>query len=272
MTDGKGGRRRVPRLVLAAFVAASAFTAAGSAHAEKPRAGAPIAEAAGGKAGGNVLPQVIGEQDAARYRRIFDLQEKGSWRSADREIRKLRSRLLMGHVLGQRYLHPTKYRSAYGELERWLRYYADHPEARRIYRLAMRRKGKSSRRPRAPTSLKPRVNGVSSFSPTYGYTSPRKRSASARKKVYRRIRDIRRHAFAGRLKRSQQIFAWRSTRRMLDPTRDRHRTVASRNRILLPRRAGDRPRAFGALGGARRALHADGVLDRRALGLSRRRL
>ena len=221
MTDGEGGRRRAPRLVLAAFVAASAFAAAGPAQAEKPRAGSPApatGEAVAEKAGGNALPQIIGERDAARYRRIFDLQEKGSWRSADREIKKLRSRLLMGHVLGQRYLHPTKYRSAYGELERWLRYYADHPEARRIYRLAMRRKGKSSRRPRAPTSLKPRVNGVSSYSPTYGYTSPRKRSASARKKVYRRIRDVRRHAFAGRLKRARQIFAWRSTRRMLDPT------------------------------------------------------
>ena len=88
------------------------------------------------------------------------MQKKGSWRAADREIKKLGSRLLMGHVLAQRYLHPTKYRSRYNELERWLRYYADHPEARRIYRLALRRKGKSSRQPQQPTVPKPRINGI----------------------------------------------------------------------------------------------------------------
>ena len=92
----------------------------------------------------------------------------------------------MGHVLAQRYLHPTKYRSRYNELERWLRYYADHPEARRIYRLAIIRKGKSSRRPQKPTAPKPRINGTGRFSPTYGYSSPRRRSAATRSAVSKR--------------------------------------------------------------------------------------
>ena len=201
-----------------AAIAAACVLAAAPAGAESGRAPPAVAEAPGAAPEPVALPRIIGERDAARYRRIFALQEKGNWRSADREIKKLRSRLLMGHVLAQRYLHPTKYRSRYAELERWLRYYADHPEARRIYRLAMRRKGKSSRSPREPTALKPRVNGAASFVPTYGYHSPRKRSRAARSKVHQRIRTIRRHARAGRLKRAGQVFSWRSTRRMLDPT------------------------------------------------------
>ncbi len=208
MTGYEDRPGRVLRIALAGFLAAGAGLLA-----------APVqAEERGGDADRVALPRVIGERDAAQYRRIFELQEKGSWRTADREIGKLRSRLLMGHVQAQRYLHPTKYRSRYNELERWLRYYADHPEARRIYRLAMRRKGKSSRRPQQPTALKPRINGTVSVSPTYGYDSPRRRSAAAKRAAAKRIRSIRYHARAGRLKRARQILGWRSTRRMLDPT------------------------------------------------------
>ncbi len=202
------------RAVVSGLLAAGAFLAATPGHADKAGTGGDTGE----RADRHVLPRVIADGDVARYRRIFGLQEKGSWRSADREIRKLGSRLLMGHVQAQRYLHPTKYRSRYNELERWLRHYADHPEAQRIYRLALRRKGKSSRQPRQPTALKPRINGATRFSPTYGYTSPRRRSAAARSAVAKRIRSIRYHAHAGRLKRARQILGWRSTRRMLDPT------------------------------------------------------
>lgn len=212
------GYERLPgrawRAVVAGLLATGAFLVAGPAQAETAGTG----DGAGQHAERGTLPRVIGDRDAARYRRIFELQEKGNWKTADREIRKLGSRLLMGHVQAQRYLHPTKYRSRYNELERWLRYYADHPEAQRIYRLAMRRKGKSSRRPQQPTALKPKIGGVTRFSPTYGYNSPRHRSAGARSAAAKRIRSIRYHARAGRLKRARQILGWRSTRRMLDPT------------------------------------------------------
>ena len=214
MTEYERRPRRASRAVLAGFLAAGAFLVAAPAQAEETRTTEGRAE----HADRGTLPRVLGERDAAQYRRIFDLQKKGSWRVADREIEKLRSRLLMGHVLAQRYLHPTKYRSRYNELERWLRYYADHPEARRIYRLAIIRKGKSSRRPQKPTAPKPRINGTGRFSPTYGYSSPRRRSAATRSAVSKRIRSIRYHARAGRLKRARQILGWRSTRRMLDPT------------------------------------------------------
>jgi soluble lytic murein transglycosylase len=96
------------------------------------------------------LPEIIPPADAARYGEIFRLQEKGAWAAADRRIRKLKDRLLMGHVLAQRYMHPTHYRSRFAELSAWLKHYADHPDARRIYYLALRRKPKFAKAPRGP--------------------------------------------------------------------------------------------------------------------------
>ncbi len=67
------------------------------------------------------LPDILSKADRTRYRKIFAAQEPGDWRAADRLIKKLENKVLMGHVLAQRYLHPTKYRSRYVELSRWMK-------------------------------------------------------------------------------------------------------------------------------------------------------
>ena len=56
----------------------------------------------------------------------------------------------MGHILAQRYLHPTCYRSKYLELYYWLKKYNDHPQAKRIYRLAIKRMPKGYKSPNKP--------------------------------------------------------------------------------------------------------------------------
>ena len=99
------------------------------------------------------LPTIIPAQDAELYRRIFELQQDGKWRQADKLIKRIDDRLLMGHVLYQRYMHPTKYRSRYAELKAWLKEYADHPGARRTYALAMRRKPHNWRAPQRPLGV-----------------------------------------------------------------------------------------------------------------------
>ena len=58
--------------------------------------------------------------------------------------------MLLGHVLADRYLHPTAYRSSYVELAAWLERYADLPEAAQIYRLAIGRKPAGAKKPPAP--------------------------------------------------------------------------------------------------------------------------
>jgi len=97
---------------------------------------------------------VLSESDKARYARIFELQEDGNWKSADKEIAAIENDVLMGYVLYQRYMHPTDYRSSYDELKRWMAYYADHPEASEIYSLAMKRRPKNASPPQRPVPRK----------------------------------------------------------------------------------------------------------------------
>ncbi|MFQ5468379.1 MAG: hypothetical protein ACE5DS_09630, partial [Kiloniellaceae bacterium] len=92
------------------------------------------------------LPEILSSADAGLYRNIFTLQERGKWRAADKRIARLVDKRLMGHVLAQRYLHPTAYRSKYKELRDWMAKYADHPDAKRIYKLALKRRPKNYKR------------------------------------------------------------------------------------------------------------------------------
>ena len=94
------------------------------------------------------FPEILGHEDVDLYREIFDVQVAGDWKTADTLIARLRDRVLMGHVMAQRYLHPTKYRSKYKELKAWMAKYADHPDARQLYKLALRRKPKNWRAPK----------------------------------------------------------------------------------------------------------------------------
>ena len=96
------------------------------------------------------LPRILSADDAQRYRKIFALQDKGDWKKADREIKQLSDRVLMGHVQAQRYLHPTKYRSKYKELKAWLAEYNDHHYAQQLYKLALKRRPANWKYPTKP--------------------------------------------------------------------------------------------------------------------------
>ena len=97
---------------------------------------------------------VLSADDVALYREIFALQERGAWPQADAKIARISDKALLGYVQHQRYMHPTKYRSKYGELRKWMSQYADHPQAHEIYRLALRRRPKRSSPPVRPTPRK----------------------------------------------------------------------------------------------------------------------
>ncbi|RMF13081.1 MAG: lytic transglycosylase domain-containing protein [Alphaproteobacteria bacterium] len=138
------------------------------------------------------LPRILSDEDRRLYQEIFALQRKGDFRAADRRIRRLKDRLLMGHVLYQRYMHPTAYRSRYRELRNWLRHYADHPGAEQVYRLAKRRGGKRARPPRpAPRyqrASRSTGTGVSSKPSTRQDASPTAVKAARSRNDQRRIR------------------------------------------------------------------------------------
>ncbi len=98
--------------------------------------------------------RVLSDNDAALYKEIFALQEDGRWKEADAKIAALENDVLMGYVQYQRYMHPTAYRSTFNELKRWMSYYADHPEADKIYSLARKRQPRGQSSPVRPISRK----------------------------------------------------------------------------------------------------------------------
>jgi hypothetical protein len=66
------------------------------------------------------VPHTLSAGDLRRYRQIFALQREGRWKKAARLVASLGDPMLLGHVLAERYLHPTAYRSSYAELTAWL--------------------------------------------------------------------------------------------------------------------------------------------------------
>jgi soluble lytic murein transglycosylase-like protein len=109
------------------------------------------------------LPRLLADHDASTYRTIFRLQDAGRWIEADRAIARLKDRVLMGHVLAQRYLAPN-YRTRFDELVAWLDRYADHPQAPRLYGLALQRMPAGAKPPQPPIGAPAREGQVEAAS------------------------------------------------------------------------------------------------------------
>ncbi|MDE2336193.1 MAG: lytic transglycosylase domain-containing protein, partial [Alphaproteobacteria bacterium] len=77
--------------------------------------------------------------DVRRYARIFYLQDRGDFRAANAEIRRLTDDRIVGNVLYQRYTGHL-YHATYDELADWMRRYAGDAGAEKIYDLALKRR------------------------------------------------------------------------------------------------------------------------------------
>ena len=96
------------------------------------------------------FPKILSSADIDFYKKAFDLQRLGNIKKASLIISKIQNPILFGHILEQKYMHPTAHRSTFGELRDWLKEYADHPDAKRVYKLAMRRKPENVSHPKKP--------------------------------------------------------------------------------------------------------------------------
>lgn len=161
------------------------------------------------------LPQPLAAADVARYGEIFALQEKGRWRAADRRIKRLGDPVLVGHLLAQRYLHPTHYRSRFRELRSWMAKYAGLPDARRIYKLAVRRKPKKARWPRRPRVARfPWWSAAETGAAPYRSTKRLSRTQRRRRAVIKR--QISRHLRRGRIKQVVHILTHKEVQNLFD--------------------------------------------------------
>ena len=134
------------------------------------------------------LPTPLSKFDVDQYRRLLDLQKSGNMKQAIREMGRVKNPILKGHVLAQRYLHPTAWRSSYKELSEWLAHYNDHPDASRIYWLAKRRKPKVKN----PTSPKPllMIWTLELMEPAYSRQQQRARPIKNRSQAVVRVRFV----------------------------------------------------------------------------------
>jgi len=140
------------------------------------------------------LPRELSARDVARYQQIFALQTDGHWKQADKLIAKIENNILMGHVLEQRYMHPNKYRSKYAELKDWMAAYADHPQAQRIYKLALKRRPSNWKYPVKPDL--PKITYNAYYTPQ---SLPYKKISKAKRREVRQLRrQIKRHAGRGK--------------------------------------------------------------------------
>ncbi|MFD2204317.1 lytic transglycosylase domain-containing protein [Kiloniella antarctica] len=158
---------------------------------------------------------LLSEEDLSLYRRIFALQAQGRWKDADKKISRLDDKILLGHVLAQRYLHPTAYRSKYKELKAWLSNYADHPQADIIYKLALQRRPKNYTRPNRPIQFKSaayRAHGKN-----YSYRSSKKLSKEDHKKALRLKTQLKRNVLNTRLSITEDVIKNDKAKRLLDP-------------------------------------------------------
>jgi soluble lytic murein transglycosylase-like protein len=167
------------------------------------------------------VPEPLGAEDALRYRQVFALQKAGRWRAADKVIKAIEDTTLMGHVLAQRYLHPTRYRTRFKELKEWMALYADHPDAKRLWRLAMKRKPRGARAPVKPRYIVRKLRRRASDDEVRAAVG-RPRGRAER----RLMRRIARNVFRQRLTTSERLLAdRRAVRRVSAAGIDRARAL-----------------------------------------------
>ena len=97
--------------------------------------------------------QILTTKDTKRYQKILQFQQNCNWKQANKYILEVENEILIGHILAQRYLHPKCYHSKFLELSSWLKMYNDHPQAKKIYRLAIKRMPQGYKRPTTPSKV-----------------------------------------------------------------------------------------------------------------------
>ena len=103
-------------------------------------------------------PTVLSYVDENLYRGIFAAQAQDDWELADSLIARLDSKLLLGHVLASRY-RDAHYKAQYTELREWMENHNDHPQAKKIYQLALRKRpGNASKPVRATAPVISRID------------------------------------------------------------------------------------------------------------------
>lgn len=142
----------------------------------------------------------LNQSDILLYKEIFAFQADAHWDKADELLGMLTDYRLRGHILYQRYMHPTAYTAAFDELSGWLNSYADHPGADRIYKLALARMPEGYRgyieKPQSAQGITGYLSALNEYDRSY--SSTRHHSASVNAHIRKLQKSIEAHISKGR--------------------------------------------------------------------------
>jgi soluble lytic murein transglycosylase-like protein len=96
------------------------------------------------------IPKVLSDNDVRVYKRMFRLQRGLQRKKVVQLLPQLEDRILIGDLIAERILHPRT-KTPYIDMKNWLADYNDQHQAKKIYRLANKRK------PRRESHKKPSV-------------------------------------------------------------------------------------------------------------------
>ncbi len=160
--------------------------------------------------------KLLSNEDVNNYQKAYFYQEQCKWKSANKFILKIQNKKLLGHILAQKFLHPNCYKSKYLELYYWLQKYNDHPQSKRIYKLAIKRMPsgyKSPTKPSVPLGIKAeKTNSIKK----YTYKSSKKLSNNQRKEKKKLINGIKSRVNRGWPTGAIQLLNQRDVKLLLD--------------------------------------------------------
>lgn len=152
------------------------------------------------------------KKDIRLYQRIFKAIRNNDFTAAQELSRKLNNKLLLGHIQAQIYLSAS-YPTSYTELQDWLEHYSDHPQASRIYNLALRKgsaEGLSIPHHYVPTAKKFSVYN-------WPYTAFEKLSGKQLAFLENKLKLFRRSIQSGKTKAARQVLENKQVQKSLPP-------------------------------------------------------
>ena len=160
--------------------------------------------------------KILSEEDVNNYQQAYYFQEQCKWKSANRFILKIKNKNLLGHIYAQKFLHPNCYKSKYLELYYWLKKYNDHPQAKRIYKLAIRRMPSGYKSPTKPSKPMGIVAEKITIVKKSKYKSSKKLSNAQRKEKIKLINGIKSRVNRGWPTGALQLLNQRDVNLLLD--------------------------------------------------------
>lgn len=168
----------------------------------------------------------ISSSDVNLYKKIFREIKKENFKRADTLTSKLDNKILLGHVLAEKYLSKT-YNSNVLELRRWLQKYSDLPQVQTLYLLALKKGGKQ-----AVADLDGHISGKI-YSPYSWFSNPYSQLPTEKRKYIRKqVSDFRRFINKGKTRSARAILENKKFR-MIVPDREHDAMSATLGMVYL---------------------------------------